>query len=646
MTLARTLAEHAFGIVVRDLEGFGNRLTEQHRQALRRMLETYSAMACGETTGRFAFDLPTGCGKTQSVIAWCQAVHETRAAHSAVIAASKVEELCDIKRKLIAKGVPEERIGLIHSKSYDPDLAREWQRTRNPSVLKQPGRSGIIDYASLPKTTDNEGRPFLLVTHSRVQSRQTNLDLLNTYHGKPRNLAFWDESLLAASGHGISKWEIDAGLAWLERWARQGDGATEEAYNYLLECAHRLTEELEVQKQHRRWPQPVDLPALSSFELDRYSRALGGRPETKSLSTFLGFTHRGLRVVPTSQGGGAIVTYDITVPRSLGNVVVLDASYPIRQLERLDPSIQPAPAFSGTVKRYDNVVIHHLRHGSGRAAMERSFGEETAEARLVSRELCDVISSIDPDEGVIVFTFKADKVDIRGELERDLKEAGVDTRAKLKPNYDGTVRPRFRFLTWGQETAINDHADCPNVVFAGIIHRSETDLAASIVGQQDNLLAPVPKGQLGEVRRSENAHAVYQAMSRGSCRETVNGQAKPMRVWLIHYDKQLRDLIDKVMPGVSWETWVPKYLDPIHTKVEELTLQMLAYLRHLGPEITKVSTRKLKEALGPMDTPSRTFTRAVRGVSEADAGWFLYGRSLQRAPFRADSVNQLSAIVL
>jgi hypothetical protein len=244
-----------------------------------------------------------------------------------------------------------------------------------------------------------------------------------------------------------------------------------------------------------------------------------------------------------------------------------------------------------------------------------------------------VISDIDPDEGVIVFTFKADKVDMRGVLERDLKEAGVDTRAKLKPSPDGVVRPRFRFLTWGQETAINDHADCPNVVFAGVIHRSETDLAASIVGQQDDPLAPVPGSQIVEVRRSENVHALYQAMSRGSCRETVDGQAKPMRVWLIHYDKQLRDLIDKVMPGVRWETWTPKFLDPIQTKVEELALQVLAHLRHLGPEITKVSTRVLKQTLGLSDVPDRTFTRVVRQVADADVGWSLYRRSLQRSTF-------------
>jgi hypothetical protein len=120
------------------------------------MLQTYSSMACDETTGRFAFDLPTGCGKTQSLIAWCQAVYETRSGHSAVIAASKVEELCDIKRKLIAKGVPEESIGLIHSNAYDPALAEKWKQTRDPSVLM--GGGGVREYASLPKTTDNERR--------------------------------------------------------------------------------------------------------------------------------------------------------------------------------------------------------------------------------------------------------------------------------------------------------------------------------------------------------------------------------------------------------------------------------------------------------------------------------------------------------
>jgi len=504
---------------------------------------------------------------------------------------------------------------------------------RDPSVLRETRGGKQTEYASLPKTTDNEARPFLLVTHSRVQNRRTDHDLLNTFQGGPRSLVFWDESLLAAQCDGITRREVESALDWLIRWP-EGDSPEREVIAYLRECVTILTEKLYAQKQYRRTPRLVHLPPLSEFELRHYRKLLGRRVHTMPLSTLLKFGQRDLRVVPVSQGGGALVTYDITVPRALKNVIVLDASYRVRQLEQLDRSIQPAPNFNGAVKRHENVLINHLRHACGRSAMERSFDEDEAEARLVSRELCDVISGIDPDEGIIVFTFKADQVDMRKVLERDLQAAGIDTRARLKPaSNDEKPKPRLRFLTWGQETAINDHRDCPNVVFAGVIHRSETDLAAAIVGQQNNLLAPVLGKQLVETRRSESAHALYQAMSRGACRDTVDGQAKAMRVWLIHYDKQLPDMIDNVMPGVKWQTWTPKFLDPIQTKVEELALRVLAYLRHLGPEVSKLSTRMLKQTLGLSDIPPRTFTRVIRRVADADAGWWLCNRSLQRAPF-------------
>jgi hypothetical protein len=446
---------------------------------------------------------------------------ETQSGHSGVIAASKVEELCDIKRKLMKKGVPEDCIGLIHSKHYDRDLADKWLRTRDPDVLRPVMGRSRREYASLPSTMKNEARPFLLVTHSRVQSRRANIDLLNTFNGRPRSLVIWDESLLVAEGRGVGKREIESALAWLTKWVA-GDGSKAEVVAHFADCVDHLNAELDAQKQHHRRPSVIRLPTLTELELDRYGKALGNRIETKPLTTLLKFSQGNLRVIRVNQGGGAFVNYDITVPRTLENIIVLDASYPIRELERLDPTIQHAPNFDGAVKRYDEVEIHLLRHGCGRASMERSFSEDTLEARGVSREICDVIAGISPDEGVIVFTFKADElqrsVNMREVLERDLRAVGVDTRAMLKPvSDDEEPTPRFRFLTWGQETAINDHKDCANVIFAGVIHRSEPDLSAAILGQQDDLLSEVPDSLIADVRRSENAHTLYQAMSRGTC---------------------------------------------------------------------------------------------------------------------------------
>jgi hypothetical protein len=78
--------------------------------------------------------------------------------------------------ELIAKGLPEDSVGLIHSKAYDPKRAEVWRATRDPAVLKQADGRGPVEYASEQKTTENETRRFLLVTHSRIRSRRTDLD--------------------------------------------------------------------------------------------------------------------------------------------------------------------------------------------------------------------------------------------------------------------------------------------------------------------------------------------------------------------------------------------------------------------------------------------------------------------------------------
>ena len=120
-------------------------------------------------------------------------------------------------------------------------------------------------------------------------------------------------------------------------------------------------------------------------------------------------------------------------------------------------------------------------------------------------------------------------------------------------------------------------------------------------------LPTFPGSQIVEVRRSENAHALYQAMSRGSCRETVDGQAKPMRVWLIHYDKQLRELIDKVMPGGEVGDLDTQVLGPDPDQDGgACRSRFLPISVSLDPEITKISTRVVRDALGVTDTPSRT----------------------------------------
>src|SRR5262249_13754266 len=125
------------------------------------------------------------------------------------------------------------------------------------------------------------------------------------------------------------------------------------------------------------------------------------------LSNLLEVSQQPLRVVRSNQGGGAYVAYDIAVPRELKRIAVLDASWPIRQLEQLDSSITTMPGFDGRVKAYNRVTINLLRHGSGRATVESSFRQTNADDRKIAREVIEVVSNIPVNEGVIIFTFKA-----------------------------------------------------------------------------------------------------------------------------------------------------------------------------------------------------------------------------------------------
>lgn len=110
------LTEHAFRILESKLKAYGSAPGDSQLEALRWLLSAYSQMSHGQLTGRFAFPFPCGTGKTQSIVAFAQALAELEEKTdcqkhiSMAISASKVEALCDLKRDLIGSGVPEQRL--------------------------------------------------------------------------------------------------------------------------------------------------------------------------------------------------------------------------------------------------------------------------------------------------------------------------------------------------------------------------------------------------------------------------------------------------------------------------------------------------------------------------------------------------------
>lgn len=72
-------------------------------------------------------------------------------------------------------------------------------------------------------------------------------------------------------------------------------------------------------------------------------------------------------------------------------------------------------------------------------------------------------------------------------------------------------------------------------------------------------------------------------------------------------------------------------------KINEVMSAIIAYLDgQLIEEGEKISTKRIKRELDLPSTPSMTFTRAVRKLSETSEDWELDGRSMVRISDPAD----------
>src|SRR5262249_15896326 len=130
---------------------------------------------------------------------------------SCLVAASHIEGLIKIKQDLLAMGVPEAKIGLLHDKDFDPAIAAEFEATGDYEKLGH-------RYASMPATQDHDQRQFLLVSHNRVRGVKQDSDKLttiNTYRGHKRDLVIWDEVLISSRSWSVSTVGVNSGLGWL-----------------------------------------------------------------------------------------------------------------------------------------------------------------------------------------------------------------------------------------------------------------------------------------------------------------------------------------------------------------------------------------------------------------------------------------------
>lgn len=619
MTLTQTingpqLTRAAFDILTADLVARGNTLSEMHRAALYELLDAFTGYCTGELHGRRAFPLPTDMGKTSAVVAFAAALHRLGYTVPLSVAASKVQALCSLKREMLAHGIPEHLIGLKHATPAGAD-------------------------ESILPSTGNESRLFQLVTHARVRSGR-DFELFGTHEGSPRPLAVYDETLLRADAFAFRARAFFAAVAVLAVEAEGSSSALlAQLVGYLQESAGRIRATL-AELREQGDPQsngaalvlgeldPLTIEAFKDL-VTRHGGALKGfEAELRDLLTLSQDT---LRVVGSEQGDGVVTAREV-VPPTLRNVVVLDASAPIRELARLDPTITVVQSFeSAALKSFEQVEVRQLLSPGGRSTISYSMRADREEASAVAREVATIIrAGWDTERAFLVFTFvRRGSLDMLQELQRDLRRSGIELDAKTPEGL-----PRINWLTWGSETGLNGLEHCTSVVMAGVLHRSHLELAAAVRGQTGNPREPTPSARVRELVESEIAHCIYQGASRGSCRRVTSGKAVPMRLWFIHRSPGIRSLLEQVMPGAQWSYPEPQHLKKASadSKAAQLLGQLLGHLRGLPLSVEKVSSRAVKEAMGLVKDKAteHAFSRAVALLDHEAHEWQPAGRSLVR----------------
>lgn len=514
-------------------------------------------------------------------------------------------------------GVPEEKIGLLHSYQYNPDMSK-----------------GIKEgYASLPSTAKEE-RQFMLVTHNRV--RGSDIDENFHYYGEnKRDLMIYDESLIVSDSFGINFKDFDGDVTKLIRMHKD-----DEEYNGIISYLTNSLSEIQAGFNSLDETSKVSIVELKDIDderLSRYKKLLRKVKGVGTLPQLLEIAHLPLRLI--NEGNSSVVTYTMAVPPEIRNILILDASYPIRNLIQMDGSIHDAeeklPYLKcldtplSKLKDFSHVTVKHMNAAGSRDSMTKEFRRDHSD-RKVLVDICDVVKSIPVDESVLIFTFKKrnnNEVDFKLTLEKSLGHVGINSNQTIE--FNGEVRQRINIVTWGMETSLNDFNHCQHVVLLGVLHRATTDLTSSILGQCNDLALSVTNNDTYNIQKSELAHLIYQAASRGTCRTVEDGYAKAMTLYLVLKDKNyiIRDTLDKVMPNFQWNVWEGNY-----SKVKEGTIIKLAkrineFLKTYHKEI--ITINQLKKEMKLQDSPLRTFTKAREYcLDNLNDDWVLHKRSL------------------
>lgn len=624
---AERLTNTAFDIAMTLLTDNRNKPHENQRKALRAILDAMTHMAQGSLRGRWAFGLQTGLGKTTCAMSWVTALARLKLAGevSAVIAALDVESLCESLDMLEKLKVDKDQVGLLHCK---------------PDARYQPTPNAIH-------------KPILFLCHARVN--KDHLDQFK-YGGELRDLLIYDESLVTTTSStcaATTLYDIAGGFA---NQCRHDEGQQKkygELSAWLTDCSEAVAAELRRMKDIPVTQSVMRLPARSPETLEQFIELVGGKRGNETVTNLVQLCPAPVKVSNYQNKG--VVGFQVSVPQELKNMIILDASHPIRDLVRDDtsvldaeehlPSVKSLGFTLASLKLYTGTTVYQMSAGGGKDSMRKSFKQTLAKQRRICQEVIDVLRHIPKDESTLIMAFKpvyekTGAVNFVKTLTGDITAAGVVTMHEQDSLEIArtTEKPRVSITTWGLHKGTNRHKHCQNLIMVGILHRHPMDLLGVTVGHKNDLNHEPTWQRLKDLQLSEVAHDAFQAIGRIQCRTVVDGVALPVKVWLIHYGNGLRERLAPVMQGAVWTKWKTKYevipVDKELGKIQQAATAISAYLDKLASDRTwRVSSQEIRKTIPACGRlHPNTLTLSIEEALTLNKSWLRQGRGLVYGP--------------
>ena len=524
----RTLAEYATRDLMEILAGHGNTITKARHNDLETLIRTYAAMANRKLQGRVAFPLPTGYGKTTSIIALLARAadmnmlgREKDASFTIAITAFKVEELCNLYGAILQAM---ERLGVKNPSKYI-SLCHSYKYKNGQTGVNLASRPATTMIDAEGKEVPDMGRPILLISHNKVKSSNG-----STFHDliEKRTMLIWDESMLSTEAGSVNVKRLHSGIAQMEFAAQVSLISFENAIKrhnietsarYLKACYLKVIEEIEKQanglpKSILKFDTDCEIPIgdiidilselIKDEEQDDIKASLAELRDFTRITMF----EASVQLGKTDRQDHTIVKFDIVMPDSVENIVVLDASTWINELMKLDKTMHIPEGVNPSL-RYDGTTIHRIDYNSGRGEIEK-------ELQSNEHGLLDTIIEIvgkHPGEAILFFTPKVKReVDCRGHVENYLAGKGYD----LMESHGDKLR--FNWLTHGNYTASNSFSHCTVMIFIGMLHKPQHVYRAETIAQTRDLTTTITRADECRIKEATHATDAHQGINRGAGR--------------------------------------------------------------------------------------------------------------------------------